>query len=357
MNMSPLKRLPQNRDLPARWVIKHGAFYYMVPAEARDQWDGNSWFRLGATKSEAYKTWAERISKSETPHKIANIGALLDRYLLEVVPTKAPKTAHENIRQIGEVRKVFGMMRLSDLEPQHVYQYADRRSAKTAAKREIEVLSHAFTMAVRWGLMKAHPFKGEVRIENPKPRDRYVEDWEIVEAMSLPSRRKKGSVGMIQAYLRLKLLTGLRQRDLLMMTMADLKDDGIHVKPSKTAKTTGKRLIYEWTPELRQAIDDVKAVRPALSPYLFCTGSGECMVNEEKGTAKRFNDMWQKFMARLLDETKITERFTEHDLRAKVGSDAESLERARQLLAHADSRMTERVYRRKPERIKPAGSN
>lgn len=53
------------------------------------------------------------------------------------------------------------------------------------------------------------------------------------------------------------------------------------------------------------------------------------------------------FIARLLGETKIIERFTEHDLRGKVGSDAESLERARQLLGHADSKITERVYRRK----------
>jgi len=80
------------------------------------------------------------------------------------------------------------------------------------------------------------------------------------------------------------------------------------------------------------------------------------MVDVEKGTAKRFNDMWQNFMNRVLKDTRVTERFTEHDLRAKVGSDAESLERACQLLAHADSRMTERVYRRKPERIKPAGT-
>lgn len=53
-----------------------------------------------------------------------------------------------------------------------------------------------------------------------------------------------------------------------------------------------------------------------------------------------------------VEETKVTERFTEHDLRAKVGSDAESLEHAKQLLAHSDSRLTERVYRRRPETIK-----
>ena len=63
--------------------------------------------------------------------------------------------------------------------------------------------------------------------------------------------------------------------------------------------------------------------------------------------------MGQGFMSRLLEETRITERFTEHDLRAKCASDAESLGRAQQLLGHADSRITERVYRRKPEIVRP----
>ena len=46
-------------------------------------------------------------------------------------------------------------------------------------------------------------------------------------------------------------------------------------------------------------------------------------------------------------------RFNEHDIRAKCASDAESLERARELLAHADSATTRRVYRRKPEKVRP----
>jgi integrase len=63
--------------------------------------------------------------------------------------------------------------------------------------------------------------------------------------------------------------------------------------------------------------------------------------------------MWQRFMERVLKETKVTERFTEHDLRAKCASDAETLEHARALLAHADSQLTQRVYRHRPERVKP----
>ncbi|MFC7514356.1 tyrosine-type recombinase/integrase [Herbaspirillum sp. GCM10030257] len=172
----------------------------------------------------------------------------------------------------------------------------------------------------------------------------------------MKSKRRKGSVLMIQAYLRIKMLTGLRKGDILRLTKTDCRDDGIHVQPSKTRKSTGKRLIYEWSPELRAAIDEAVAVRPALSPYLFSNKFGRSLFEEEKGTTKGFDTIWHSFIERLLKESKVTQRFTEHDLRAKVGSDAESLERARQLLAHSDSRMTERVYRRKPERIKPAGS-
>nr|VFJ93571.1 MAG: hypothetical protein BECKLFY1418A_GA0070994_103240 [Candidatus Kentron sp. LFY]VFK21002.1 MAG: hypothetical protein BECKLFY1418C_GA0070996_10833 [Candidatus Kentron sp. LFY] len=56
---------------------------------------------------------------------------------------------------------------------------------------------------------------------------------------------------------------------------------------------------------------------------------------------------------KVLAETKVDNRFTEHDLRAKCASDAETLEHARALLTHADPRTTQRVYRRKPERVQP----
>jgi integrase len=63
--------------------------------------------------------------------------------------------------------------------------------------------------------------------------------------------------------------------------------------------------------------------------------------------------MWQRFMKRLLQDTGIEERFTEHDLRGKVGSDVASIERAAELLGHASKEITKRHYRRKPEMIKP----
>ncbi|CAJ0895790.1 tyrosine-type recombinase/integrase [Ralstonia flatus] len=346
----PKKRNAENKGLPPRWRKIHGAYYYRVPEGFETAWDGKKQFRLGKTLPEAYKVWADRLSILDDAK---TIGQLLDRYALEVVPMKELTTQAHNAVALKRLRAVLGAMPLTSIKPRHIYQYVDKRSAKTAAKREVEVLSHAYTKAVEWGYLDRHPFKHEVRLQGEKPRTRYIEDWEIVECLSLKSRRKSGSVLAIQAYMRIKLLTGLRRGDLLRLTVSDMNEDGIHVTPGKTEHTTGKRLVYEWTDELREAVTLAKLVRPvSLTPWLFCNRRGECYFNDD-GRAGGWDTMWRNFMERVLEETKVKEHFTEHDLRAKCASDAETLEHAQALLAHADSRLTERVYRRKPERVRP----
>jgi integrase len=360
----PRKRKVENKGLPARWRLVHGAYYFQVPPRLEYQWDGKKLFRLGKTLPEAYRTWSSRI---ETPVVGKNISDLLDRYLMEVVPTKAPKNQTLNTLWIKQLRSVFGEVPLTSIKPTHIYQYVQRRSVKkinpngrvtggkTASHREIEVLSHAFTKAVEWGFIDRHPFKFEVRLEGEKPRDRYVEDWEVLECLSLGNTRKKGSVLAIQAYMRLKIMTGMSRSDMLRLTAANLKEDGIHIQRHKTTESTGKRTIYEWTPELRAAVEMARAARPALSPFLFCTRKGVGYINEENGESHGWDSMWQRFMDRVLKDTKVEIRFTEHDLRAKCASDADSLEHARALLSHADARTTDAIYRRKPERVKPLG--
>lgn len=54
-----------------------------------------------------------------------------------------------------------------------------------------------------------------------------------------------------------------------------------------------------------------------------------------------------------LTEKKVKRKFTEQDLRAQRASDATSLEHARALLSHADSKTKRAIYRRKPEVVNP----
>jgi integrase len=351
-------RKKENRGLPERWRNYHGAFYYRVPLGCEHLWDGKKQFRLGATLGEAATTWAARMSRSE--RSVGNIRDLLERYAIEIIPLKAAATQRGDNLALVNLRKVFGDMRLTDLEPKDIYKYVDTRldnsgmKTPATARHEVRVFKHAFTKAVEWGLISKHPFKGEVRLKGAKPRTRYVEDWEIIEALGLVPKRKSGSVLMLQAYIRIKILIGIRRGDMLRLRMSDINDEGITVTPHKTANSTGIKRTFAWTPALRAAVDMALAARTLdIAPWLFCTKRGAGYFNEQTGQATGWDSMWQRFMARLLKDTKITQRFTEHDLRGKVGSDAESLERACQLMGHADSKITKRVYRRKPEIVKP----
>jgi hypothetical protein len=118
---------------------------------------------------------------------------------------------------------------------------------------------------------------------------------------------------------------------MLRLKIADCYDDGLYVTTSKN----GKPIIYEWSDELREAVVLAKAARPIhISPWLFCNVRGECYIEERTGKPEGWKSMWQRFMKRVLKETKVTEPFPEHDMRAKVASDAESLERARITRTH-----------------------
>lgn len=356
------KRRPENKGLPNRWRHTHGGYYYQVPPGLEAMWDGKKTYRLGKTLHEAYQTWTKKIG---TLDKAKNYDQLFDRYLLEVVPKKKPATQRRDRQHIARLRPVFGASHPAMTTPQDIYIYVDRRSKKVTqekdgkiivtggartAHHEVACLSHVCTKAVEWGVIPKHPFKGEVRLEGLADRDRYIEDWEIIECLALPTERKKGSVLMIQAYIRLKLLTGMRETDMLLLKMSDIKEDGINLDTSKT----GKASVYVWSDELRAAVEMAKKARPVdIGPYLFCNKYGEPYFVEETGQAQSWWSIWGRFMTRVLKETKVTERFTEHDLRAKCASDAETLEHARALLAHADARTTRRIYRRKREKVQP----
>lgn len=118
------------------------------------------------------------------------------------------------------------------------------KHGQASANRDYEVLSHAYTVAIRWGLIDVHPLKGRVQKYSIKRRERYVEDWELAEALKVASP-------MLRAYVTLKLITRLRRGDLLRLRPTDLRDDGLHVVTSKTRA----RLIIEWNPALREAAD------------------------------------------------------------------------------------------------------
>ncbi|AZS50050.1 hypothetical protein DM558_04335 [Entomomonas moraniae] len=326
-----------------RW--KKGAWRYRVPRWVTEEqrktiFNGKQEVTLSKNQSEALLKYADIIQAlSDKEQPVITMNDLITRYLSEVTPTKALNTQKLDVISIRRLRAVFGEVSVINFETPWIFKYKDKnKDRRKSTNNDLAVLSHLFSKAIEWGVIKneQHPMRGLNIKFSMKPRDRYVENWELEEFLSVCSP-------FIKAYVKLKLATGLRQGDLLRLRESDLMDDGIHAVHQKT----GKKTIYSWNDDRKEAVNECLSIRPTISDYVFCNRDGNSYSDGSK--ASGFTSIWQRYMKKALLTTNLKERFTEHDLRAKVATDSENIEQARRRLGHSSSTLTKKVYDRKAE--------
>jgi len=315
-----------NPHWPARWREHHGAIYYQVPEIERDRWDGKTMFRLGKTEPVAWVTWYARTEVFVDMPK--TMTAAFDRYAMEVLPKKAPRTQESYLAALTRLRPVFGNMLVSAVKPRHVYAYMDRRP-DIAGNREKATLSAVMTECVRWGVIDRNLVR-EVRRNKEEVRSRYVDDSELLLF-------REHCSPFLKAYVELKMLTGLRQGQLLALAAAAWDGKRLRVPAAKG----GKPVHYSGT-GLFDAIERLKALQKG-PIYTHIVGDRNATSYTEGG----FRAIWRRAMKKYIEAG--GERFREHDLRAKVASDDPQFATAR--LGHQNSSTTSRHYLRKPVEV------
>jgi len=272
---------------------------------------------------------------------MVTLGMIMDRYELEVLPSKAENSVMTQTRQLVTLRAVFGHMDPNDLCQSHAYEYANTRGSKypTTASRELELMSHVCTMAVRWGAMRANPLLG---LEKPKrpPRRKYVSNDEYTHVWNLASP-------MVRCVMDLAMLTALRRGDIFKLERKHITDDGLYIQPGKTQNSTGVELLFEWTPALREVIQKALSIKPQVRQHIVCNRKGKMY------TKNGFDSVWQRLMDKATQGEGAIERFQFRDLRRKSASDETDENIAQVRLGHASIAVTKRVYRVKPNRVKP----
>lgn len=335
----------RNKNLPLRWAFKHGAYYYRPRADELDLFDGKAWFRLGHDYPSALRAFADR---KELEYGELLSGAI-NRYRIEVLPRMKPNTQRNYGASLERIRKGLGHNRAAMIVPVVVYQYMDevnKALGMNLANADLKVLASVLDYCVRWGMVSGNKIKGTVKSYGmrdgvKRARDRYIEDWELAawQSVATPIQR---------AFAALVLLLGTRKCDTLRIKRSDDKGDVLEVFNSKTQK----KQAFNVTPALRAAIDAAKGSCRISSVYIFSNQQGQCFVGDND-RCDSFDTSWRRSMARAIKETNLEVSFTRHDLRAKVGSDAESEQRAQQLLGHSTAAMTRKHYRRKITAIEP----
>lgn len=274
------------------------------------------------------------------------VGEILDRYERDCLDELAPRTARDYRRHIGHLRRRFGPLDATTLEPRIFAEFlGEVKRGKIQRVRQLAVLSAALTIAVRrWFWLKTNVLR-DVERPKSKPRDRLILDEEFSACKALAPYR-------VQLAMQLALLTGQRQGDIIRFRWADIREasvDGrtfheLHVYQSKTSK----RLAIEVTPDLEMVLDQcwqLKGGGHTGSEYVIPTRT------RIPYTSCGFRAVWQRVIKKYM--RRGGENFHFHDIRALAATKCPTLEMAQQLLGHTSSQMTKRIYRRGIERVRP----
>lgn len=179
-----------------------------------------------------------------------------------------------------------------------------------------------------------------VRHNTETPRDRYVQTSELRALRAhMPA--------WMRVYILLKRLTGMRQADILALRRDAITGRGIEYVESKGKNRPGARRLIRWSWALRTTVSAALKLHGNVAKLpLFPAEHG--------GQFSRygFRTAWARAMRKYV--VAGGERFTEHDIRAKAGSDVGNDARAQELLGHKSVSTTRRVYRRGQVKVDPA---
>jgi len=338
MGRKPTKNtnLPPNMRARAK---ARGVIYYYFDTGGKPRRE----IPLGSEYTAAVRKWAEL--KADQPERVSAIltfKTVSDRYLKEVVPTKAARTQSDNIIELGFLLQFFNNppAPLDSIHPAHIRQYLDWRgkTAKTRANREKALFSHIWNMARSWGLTnQPNPCAGIKGFSEPG-RDIYIEN-NVLDAVWQAADQP------LRDALDLAYLTGQRPADTLRMSSLAISCGAITVSQGKT----GQKLRIEITGELDDLIKRIdlrKQDYKVHSLQLICNESGRPIT--ECALRSRFDKARRNAAKNNPPLKKQIEAFQFRDLRAKAGTDkadTHGMRAAQEQLGHKSASMTEHYVR------------
>jgi hypothetical protein len=186
------RRRTHDKHLPRGVTLEWGTYYFRGPDRKR--------LNLGRDFAEAMRQYGELFR--ETP--LATFGAVLDRYMREITPKKAPRTQIDERGYIATLRGVLGEMQPRSITPVMVAQLRDKLAAKSGdvqANHHLKTLKHVFKVATEWGAVPSNPAR-EISKLKTKPRERYVTDDELAASTQRRGRwfRSRSTLRCSRAY-------------------------------------------------------------------------------------------------------------------------------------------------------------
>jgi integrase len=325
-------------DMPRRVYLRHGAYYFVTPA--------GKWLRLCREKDglPAMYRALGRITDNEATSD--RMPAVIARWLDSKRAEWADKTAKDSDRIAHTMSKRFAEFSPAQVTTPICAQYLKTYAAQARTHNmHRTMLSQVLAFAAVEGLREGHNPVANIAPKPMQARRRIVTDDEVTALKAsalLQSRNGEALVRMID----LALLTGQRIGDVLRMRWQDVGPDGVTVSQGKGKGAV--RLLIEWSPALRAAVD-------------ACADDSDRighLLKTQSGHGYRYAGIRSAWV-RACERAGI-EDLNIHDLRGRAGVDAlegagQDVRAAQRLLGHSGEAMTRGYVEGKyAKRVKPA---
>jgi len=206
---------------------------------------GEKWRKIGTDLHSALTEYAPIGSAPKD-----GMPALIDDalpILIKKVANSTRKQCKYCAAQLKEASAAFFPNQVRDGD---VVELLDGDAVRQAwANRMLTVLKMVFLRVLDRGRVEANPCVSVKRFVH-KPRERLITPKEYAAVY-------KGCPPWLPCVMDLCYLTGQRIGDVLKIEDGHLRDEGVHFEQQKT----GKRLVVDWTRELRAAVDRVQERR------------------------------------------------------------------------------------------------
>lgn len=326
----------RKNGLPRRVYLHHGAYYYVDLLR--------KWHRL-STEKDGMPAMYRALAQLQDAQTGDRIPVVISGWLTTKRPSWSVSQKRNIERVASEISAAFSEFRPGDVTTPDCAEYlgtlADRPRTHNIHR---DVLRQVLAYAAVRGLREGHNPVDNISGLSTPGRRRIVTDAEIeaIRASAVTGHQgTEGGRGLLQM-LDLALITGQRIGDLINLRWQDVTEAGLMIEQGKT----GARLVIEWTPALRAAVDACADGTTRIGRLLKTRTGGPY-------TYAGMRSAWVRVCKRAgIEDLNI------HDLRGRAGVDAlmaGDLESARALLGHQTQRMTAHYTRGKHiPKVRPA---
>lgn len=227
----------------------------------------------------------------------------------------------------------------------------------STGKRARSILSGAFGVAVRHGLVLHNPVRDTLtpKIDNPEARALTLDELATVRRMArwftiAPGHGPRPRATPFPNILDFLAGTGVRISDALRLQWVDLNLTA--TPPTATihdVKKQGKKRIIELPDLAAAAVRSQQRATAEAFPWVFPTGTGRALTKSNvERWMRQARETWdQRPAEKRLDEDRDVSWVTPHTFRRTVATwltDRVSLQAATRQLGHSDSTVTEHHY-------------